>query len=242
MGTSTEIASLQLDCRVAVVGDIHGRSDLLEDLLERLGPLPLLVTGDVCDRGPCTREVIETLVRRDAWGVRGNHEEWVLAWLRGMGFDPIALNPIFGGEATLTSYGVQARTAREVEDERWRVPVRHREWLSSLPLVIDLQVQQEKYWLVHGGVPDHPALQGIAPSMIVPFFVENSPDALMWVHTPPEYVVDAGRPVIMGHYPVEEPVDGGHVIAVDTGAGIWEQQGRLTAVILPDREFVTVKR
>ena len=242
MATRNEIASLRLDCPTAVVGDIHGRADLLEQLLERIGPLPLLVAGDVCDRGPHTRDVIEMLVRRDAWGVRGNHEEWVLAWARGWGFDSIALNPLFGGEATLTSYGVEGRSAREVDEERWRVPVRHREWLASLPLIIDLQVMEQAYWLVHGGVPHQAALEGIAPDRIVPFCVENSPDALLWVHTPPDRVVDVERPVIMGHYPVEEPVDGGHVIAVDTGAGMWEQRGRLTAVILPDREFVTVEK
>jgi len=237
-----EVSRLQLDGPVAVIGDIHGRNDLLEDLLARIGPLPLLVTGDVCDRGPDTRKVIDRLVRRDAWGVRGNHEEWPLAWLRGSGFDSIALNPIFGGEATLASYGVPTRRTREVEQERWRVPVRHREWLASLPLVIDLKVMDHEYWIVHGGVPHHPVLDDLEPSRIVPFYVENAPDALLWIHTPPERVVDVGRTVVMGHYPVEEPVDLGHVIAVDTGAGIWEEQGRLTAVILPDREFVTVAR
>jgi len=242
MVTRGETARLRLDGPVAVIGDIHGRKDLLDELLETLGPLPVLVTGDVCDRGPGTREVIETLIRRDAWGVRGNHEEWVLSWIRGWGVDPIALNPIFGGEATLTSYGVRARTARAIERERWRVPDRHREWLASLPLAIDLQVMDEVYWLVHGGIPDHPRLEGIAPADVLPYFVDNEPDALQWVHTPPERVADAGRPVIMGHYPVADPVDDGHVIALDTGAGMWEERGRLTAVILPERAFVTVAR
>lgn len=53
------IERIELDGPVAVIGDIHGSDDLLGRLLPELGDLPVLVTGDVCDRGPDTREAID---------------------------------------------------------------------------------------------------------------------------------------------------------------------------------------
>jgi hypothetical protein len=50
---------------VAVIGDIHGRLDLLEKLLLRLPKnILILVTGDICDRGPDSRGVIDLLIAR----------------------------------------------------------------------------------------------------------------------------------------------------------------------------------
>jgi hypothetical protein len=46
------------------------------------------------------------------------------------------------------------------------------------------------------------------------------------------------RPIVMGHRQVREPLDTGEVIAIDTGAG--EPDGRLTALLLPERRFLTL--
>ena len=89
---------------VAVIGDIHGRADLLERLLRQLGRMPIFVVGDVNDRGPDTCGVIELLLKRGAGGVRGNHEDWLCQFVDGRGFDSMALNPMFGGAATLKSW------------------------------------------------------------------------------------------------------------------------------------------
>ena len=61
---------------VAVIGDIHGRSDLSARLLVELRDMPVFILGDVGDRGPDTSGVTELLVQREARGVRGNHEDW----------------------------------------------------------------------------------------------------------------------------------------------------------------------
>lgn len=236
------IERLEIDGQVAVIGDIHGQVDLLERMLDELGRLPVLVTGDVCDRGPDTRSVVDLLVQRDAGGVMGNHEQWVVAWALGQGFDDFALHKVFGGEATLASYGVEGRRVREIEEQFWRVPNRHRRWLEQLPLALDLQVGGEPYWLVHAGVPRHPAVEQLEPAAVVPWYAQNAPDALLWIHTPPEQVAPVDRTVVMGHYPIEVAVDTGEVIALDTGAGVFGDDGRLSAVVLPDREIITVGR
>jgi serine/threonine protein phosphatase 1 len=223
-----------------VIGDIHGCRDLLERLLARLGDMPVLVLGDVVDRGSDARGVVDALVARGASGVLGNHEEWLLAWLRGEGFDSFALKYWMGGDATLASYGVAGRTPRLVEAETWRVPAEHRAWLESLALVVDLDVQGERYWLIHAGIPSHLDLTGVPVRGVVPWIVEHHPRTLRWSVTRPDDAIPADRCVVMGHVPLAEPVDLGHVIAIDTGAGTLADEGRLTAVVLPDRRFVTV--
>lgn len=229
---------------VAVIGDIHGCAELLAALLEELDAIhpqiPIIVLGDVCDRGPNTKGVLDLLVARGARGVVGNHEAWFVGWVRGEGFDTFALNPVMGGEATLRSYGVEGRTPREVEEQRWRVPAAHREFLETLALVVGLDVGGERFWIVHAGVGGREASPGVDAQQVVPWLAANRPHDLLWRTNTPSRPHAASGTVIMGHIPLEGgPEDHGHTIAVDTGAGVLAN-GRLTAVVLPERSMVTV--
>src|SRR3954452_12347271 len=83
--------------RAYAIGDVHGRLDLLEELLAKIhaelqcrpAPKTLLVfVGDLIDRGPSSAQVIERLRTYRREGVRpmfllGNHEEVLLRILRG---------------------------------------------------------------------------------------------------------------------------------------------------------------
>lgn len=228
------------DRPVAVVGDIHGRSDLLAALRDQLPDgMPLLVLGDLCDRGPDSKGVIDRLIRYGAIGVFGNHEQWLLDWVNGHGFDHFALSAAMGGEATLTSYGVRSRVPREIHTQRDVVPPEHVEWLNQLSLVMDLTVEDESYWLIHAGLPVARNLRGLTLREIVPYLAAKHPMDLLWPANDPARVPECDRTVIMGHMPRKEPYDGGHIIAVDTGSGTI-RGGRLTAVILPERRFVSV--
>lgn len=234
------VSRRSFDTPVAVIGDVHGRADLLRALLARLpADMPVLVMGDLCDRGPDTRGVLDQLVARGADGVRGNHEEWLLSWARREGFDTAALSPRMGGEATLASYGVEGRTAREVEAQAWRVPREHLAFLERLAVAMELRVLGEPYWLVHAGIPSTEPLRGVAFAEVVPHLARTVPASLLWAANDPDEMLPVDAPVIMGHVPREGPLDAGHVIAIDTGAGT-TRLGRLTAVLLPSREFVTV--
>ncbi len=220
--------------RVAVIGDIHGRADLLRKLLALLGDRPVVCVGDVCDRGPDTRGVLELLFARGAVGVFGNHDLWLAAWAAGEGFDRLALG--IGGAATLASYGVRPDEADQRPDA---VPAAHRDWLLELSVVIDLRVAGERFWVVHGGIPSDVPLDGMAWDEVVPrLAVERAAD-LMWRLNEPETMLAVDRPVIMGHLPRRSPLDAGHVLAIDTGAG--KPGGRLTALLLPERRFLTVE-
>lgn len=96
--------------RTWAIGDVHGCERALVALLEVLAPTAddtLVFLGDVVDRGPSTRGVIERLLALShtcrVVGVLGNHEEMLLTALR----EEKRLLPWIdsGGQAALDSYG-----------------------------------------------------------------------------------------------------------------------------------------
>jgi len=105
--------------RAYAVGDVHGRLDLLETLLgaierdleDRPSRRTLLIfLGDLIDRGPDSKGVIERLrtfhhPRLKPYFLAGNHEEVLLRILAG---ERGALSSWlqFGGAECLKSYGV----------------------------------------------------------------------------------------------------------------------------------------
>src|SRR5689334_19785695 len=61
---SRGVERLSLPGPVAVVGDIHGESDLLRRLLDELGDMPVISVGDVVDRGPDSKGAIDLVLER----------------------------------------------------------------------------------------------------------------------------------------------------------------------------------
>jgi len=93
--------SLPEGLRIYVIGDVHGRADLLDqvfwridaDLVRRPDAKALhILLGDYVDRGRSSREVIERLIERSSSQevicLRGNHEDCMLGFLR----DPSTLS------------------------------------------------------------------------------------------------------------------------------------------------------
>ncbi|MBE3046381.1 serine/threonine protein phosphatase, partial [Candidatus Bathyarchaeota archaeon] len=82
-----------------VIGDIHGRADLLTELLQLIerdaagedaNRKQLIFLGDYIDRGPDSRRVIEFLIDRcsapfEARFLKGNHEQLLLDFLADTG-------------------------------------------------------------------------------------------------------------------------------------------------------------
>lgn len=72
--------------RIAILADVHGNLPALAavvDAIAREGPDLVLVGGDVVGRGPSGRRAVER-VRKLGWPtIRGNHEEYLLAFRAG---------------------------------------------------------------------------------------------------------------------------------------------------------------
>ena len=106
--------------RAYAIGDVHGRLDLLRDLLEQIDadsrarPVErefVVFLGDLIDRGPDSRGVLQLLqaIRSNLPNpvfLMGNHEEMVL---RVLGEDPERVWDwmSFGGYEFAQSYGVE---------------------------------------------------------------------------------------------------------------------------------------
>jgi serine/threonine protein phosphatase 1 len=189
--------------------------------------------GDLVDRGPESREVVEYLRRGPVAGgpwitLKGNHD--FLFWLfleNPLGRDPGLradldwLDRRLGGVETLASYGVAeagTRPLAEVHAEAVaRVPRAHRDFIAGLPLIL----RRGGVALVHAGVRPGVALDAQADT------------DLMWIRGPfHAHKGDFGALVVYGHTPVEVVTHFGNRVAVDTGAAYG---GPVSAVVIEDR-------
>jgi serine/threonine protein phosphatase 1 len=208
--------------RAYVVGDIHGRLDLLEQLLAKihwqLAQQParkvlLVFVGDLIDRGPSSAQVVERLrmYRRD--GVRtvfllGNHEEVMLRILQGeTSLIPSWLS--FGGSQCLKSYGLDMRQVGRRGDPdtlamiRKAIPAEHVKFLSSF---VDT-CRFGDYLFVHAG---------IRPGVEID---RQSQSDLRWIREPFLFdETDHGFVVVHGHTITGEVDERPNRIGIDTGA------------------------
>ena len=224
--------NLQDASRVYVIGDIHGRLDLLEQLIRKIdldlkqAPAVEAITvtlGDYIDRGPNSRGVLERLVHNPFptpyVPLKGNHEELFENF-----FDDPSLGSKWrhlGGLETLHSYGVPVsllmlgKGFREAADLlRETVPKTHLEFLSSLRT----SASSKSFFLCHAGV---------RPG--IPLDRQSAGD-LLWIRG--EFLnsrLNFGKRVVHGHTPTERPEVLPNRINIDTGAYM---TGRLTCLVL----------
>ncbi len=212
---------------LTAIGDIHGCPGTLEELLNRLDPTPadhLVFIGDYVDRGPDSRSVIERLLSlRESVKctfLRGNHEALMLEGLDEGVTDLWFAN---GGQATLQSYAQNGRVGR--------VPEHH------LAFVRDTEsyYETDEFLFIHGG---------LKPRMSVEENLRRYDDEVfLWERSHLEAArLKWEKTVVCGHTPIAEPINEKSLIAIDTGCVFFTRPhlGRLTAVRLPEREFLSV--
>lgn len=214
-----------------VIGDIHGRCDLLDALVSaiddddaRAGPADSTVVflGDLIDRGPESAGVVAVTRawqrRRAVRCLAGNHEEMFLE-----SFTDIEMLRHFlrhGGRETVLSYGIDRElynslSLEDLQEEMARiVPEEDRAFLAAGEEMIEVG----DYLLVHAGI--NPA---------VPLEEQRRSD-LLWIRNRFLDHPDAFSHVIVhGHTIFDEVEDAGTRIGIDTGA---YRTGRLTALVL----------
>lgn len=214
-----------------VVGDIHGRIDLLEQLLQRRpdAAQQLVFLGDLVDRGEDSARVLERVKdlcdQSDATlCLRGNHEQMLLDFLE----DPRGTGPRWlscGGLQTLASFGVGGLSAHSNGDAleeaghklEAAMPADLVNWLRDLPLIW----QSGTLAAVHAAADPEKPME------------DQEEDSLLWGHgTFFDTPRTDGLWVVHGHTVVERPVFDQSRISIDTGA--W-YTGRLTgALVDPD--------
>jgi serine/threonine protein phosphatase 1 len=185
--------------RTWVIPDVHGclvtLRSLVEDLIRLQKDDSLIFLGDVIDRGPASKGVIDYIINLGKSGIKttvikGNHEEYMAKVFReeqsksGMRkvFNLKSSSfkdwMMYGGSETLQSFNAYTVSA---------IPEMYIEWIESLPFYLEWK----NFLIVHAGFN---------------FEIDNifsDTQSMMWIR---EYKIDSkklrGRKIIHGHVPV----------------------------------------
>ena len=225
-------ASVPEGVRAYVIGDIHGRFDLFEELIKAIeeddgacgskAQTSIILLGDLVDRGPDSYGVIKLARLWDEYRniryLMGNHEEMFLE-----SFDDTAVLRHFlkhGGRETILSYGVTRKEFNTASLEELqlimqsKVPASDIEFMASFEDMIELG----DYLFVHAGINPKKPLD------------EQQPGELRWIREPfLKYKEKHSHIVVHGHTITEEIDERKNRIGIDTGA---YRYGRLTALVL----------
>ncbi|MDX2068967.1 MAG: metallophosphoesterase family protein [Haliscomenobacter sp.] len=216
--------------RKIAISDIHGCNATFEALLQQINfskADQLFLLGDYLDRGPSSKQVLDTIFRLKAEGyhlqcLRGNHEEMLLWALNGHGYnlESFLRN---GGDTTLASFAV--KKPRDI-------PRQYLDFLENLPFWIE----SDEYIFVHAGLH---FVQGSNPF--------EHQDQMLWIRN---WAIDLDlewlgeRYVVHGHTPTPNTTiqqlfrhfNGLRVINIDAGC-VYQRTGygHLCAVDLSNR-------
>jgi serine/threonine protein phosphatase 1 len=232
--------SLSAELRIYAIGDIHGRLDLLNELLARISSdialrptaRPLYVfLGDYIDRGSASRETIDRLIEHgkthESVFLKGNHELIAIKCLSDRGLFDQWLR--LGGLETLVSYGVPAETlanGKQIAELQsafhGALPQAHFRFFRDLKNSFECG----DYFFAHAGVK---------PNVELSRQKEND---LLWIRG--EFLTskdDFGKIVVHGHTPTREIEVGPNRINIDTGAFA---TGRLSCLVLEGEELSVI--
>ncbi len=209
------------------IGDVHGCANTLRALLDQLDPGSedhYVFVGDYVDRGADSKGVVDTLFRLRELArctfLRGNHEALMLDYIDRGEFELWRMN---GGIETLNSY--------RSSDGIIQIPERHIQFIRDTALYYD----DGDFFFVHAGLrPDLTIAENVR---------RNDENVFLWErHHLDARDVKWEKTVVCGHTPHSTPINHEKLILIDTGCVYsgHHGMGKLTAVRLPEREFVSV--
>jgi serine/threonine protein phosphatase 1 len=226
--------------RTYAIGDIHGHLDALKAAHDRVeadrartgdDEAPVVHLGDLVDRGPDSRGVIQHLVEGRAAGapwevLLGNHDRYFRRYLHSGELTEARLpdlpwfRPNMGGAATLASYGIDVvdLPKRVHEETLRRVPPEHRALLDAQRLCL----RRGEALFVHAG---------IRPGVLLDAQDEED---LVWIREP--FLSDRrdhGALVVHGHTAIDTAAHHGNRVNIDSSMAFG---GHLTVIVVEGRE------
>jgi serine/threonine protein phosphatase 1 len=211
--------------RYWAIGDVHGCLTALNTLLAALELQPtdrLIFLGDLIDRGPDSRGVIDRIIalrnERPVEVIQGNHEEMLIIARDLPGYAQVWQQ--YGGRQTLASYGWTAGIS-----EGWPQAIPQEHWKFITGEMVDAVVEAG-HLCVHGGIDATLPLD------------EQPWNQLRWLKWNDPKPHPSGLTVVCGHtHQVSgEPLTVGHHICIDTW--VYGVDGWLTALNLATQEYV----
>lgn len=240
----TRVTAVPAGELVYAIGDIHGRYDLLVDLLEMIDvdrmshPDDLNATivflGDYIDRGLQSRQIIDLFLsdRMESYTtvfLMGNHEEALLEFLKEPSFGEQWSR--YGGRETLYSYGLQPPPPRG-QDSFQAIERSRNDWLT-LWNSFQVKLPKEHYDFFNSLTPSFTlgdyifVHAGLRPGE--PIEMQSQKD-MMWIRD--EFLTATNRfskLVVHGHTPEDRIHRDNRRLGLDTGAYL---TGKLSAARL----------
>ena len=224
---------------IYVLSDVHGNERRFNSIMKQIDLQPqdtLYILGDVVDRNPGGIRLLRRIMAMpNAKMILGNHEYMMLRAL-GCPYDDFlddgnAMGHWYrnGGDLTHKSLKHFRKTTRqEIFD-----------FLHSLPLNLDVEVNGKTYKLVHGGPVEEYDPAGLRHESL-PYFA-------VWKRFESDYTFSGDYTLVFGHTPTEYfektvPMQvwyGNRMIGIDCGSGYPEEGedselGRLACLRLDD--------
>ena len=208
-----------MNSKTFVIGDVHGCLPELKQLLDELNFSDvdrIIFVGDLINKGPDSRGVLELVDSIGAEAIKGNKELGFLASIR--------------GERIPTPNDLETKAALGSDLDYWI------QWMDSLPLFIET----DEFLIVHAGlVPDeHPSESN--PNIITRIRTWDGQGNDLDNPSDPAWYefYDGDKLVIFGHWAALGLLERENVICLDSGC---VYGGQLTALELPVRSLHQVQ-
>jgi serine/threonine protein phosphatase 1 len=212
---------------IHIIGDVHGCYKTLIALVEKLRKkdeeIPIVFCGDLIDRGPKSKEVIDFAIDNNFLCVLGNHEDMMKKELKSplLSISNWYLNN--GGKETIKSYNSPE------DDEKLN---EHLDFISKLPYYIEfpnlkITTDKERHLVVsHSSIARYYDLR----------YTED-PFQIIWNRDIEHGTLPSKEPIynVFGHTVKSEPVIEKQFADIDTGAVFkdYKSYGNLTSIHFP---------
>jgi len=225
------------DCRLYAIGDVHGcfkelvaLESKIKKSTKRTGfdKFKIISVGDLCDRGPDTKSVIEHFVQgknaKTHEFIIGNHEMFFLMAFSGLRPDLLEIAGISlswfhrafariyrdvtkhveiwrvnGGDAVFQSYNANINDVTTWD----RIPGSHLKFLFEAPLVVLTPKAVISHAILHEGDVEILRATDGSPEAILDKRVLDAVHRCLWERTLPRSRIDPIRRHVSGHTPVE---------------------------------------
>jgi serine/threonine protein phosphatase 1 len=196
---------------IAIISDVHGCFKTLMSLVKKLPPsAEVILCGDLVDRGPDSKGVVEWAMKNKIRCVLGNHDHMLIDYCVNQDRPAYGQNVWFanGGLECMRSFGGKS------------IPEKVVQWFRSLPWYIK---EKDGLFISHTGKGDH-------PDWIISLWHRYTDDG--------GFPSD-GKYRVFGHTVVKKAEITDEWAAIDTGAAYSKNgYGKMTAFLWPSRQTI----
>lgn len=223
---------------IYVVSDIHGQYNKFLELLQKINfnsEDTLYILGDIIDRGPEIVKTVDLVMSKpNIKMILGNHEDMFLTYWKSKSIWDEGLWYSNGGGRTDSEFS-------KLPDSKVEEYVK---FFESLPIEIELEVNNIKYWLVHGNYVTEKERKYFTP-------LEYRSN-IIWGRIKKEDTGPQDKVVIFGHTPTDRYLGrdnpftiwkNGNVIGIDCGLAkisVYNEKCRLGCLCLDTLDEIYV--